>query len=562
MRRINGAPVGRLVQRLIRSERHAYTLTAAGWILWHLWPLMPGLLAQAFFNVLAGQTPAGLNFPSVIALITVTGLFRAGVMWGAVVKGVGMRFRQKTRLALNLLERILTRPAADGLSMPTPDVLTTFREDVDALALAVDWPFDVVAAMLFFILGLAILLNVDWQLTLWVFMPVGLVLGVTHSAQSRLTRLHAENRAATARATGATMALLSAREAIRGRGAEEDVLRWFNRLGRARQTADLHDVVQATLLEAVFQRTAGLGTGLILILAASAMRAHTFTVGDFALFATYLQQVGRVTGFLGYLVVSFRDAAVSAERAGALADSPPYVLATDPVGPLTLHSDTVEPLRRFTVKGLPCRSGESPRVSFHCRRGTLTMLTGPVGSGKTTVLRRILGLLADEEGVVAWNGRVIANRAKTLTPPRAAWVPQVGRVMQGSLRDNVLLGRTHLAGRLPEALWRAVLTEDVERMPGGAGTDVGAGGSRLSGGQLQRVAVARAVIARPELLVVDDMTSALDLGTERVLWNRVRATGTTILAVAHRSEILAWADQVVELSAGKDPRVHVHRRSP
>ncbi|HEV7722233.1 MAG TPA: ABC transporter ATP-binding protein, partial [Iamia sp.] len=127
------------------------------------------------------------------------------------------------------------------------------------------------------------------------------------------------------------------------------------------------------------------------------------------------------------------------------------------------------------------------------------------------------------------------------------------------LADAVLLGLP--PERLPRALQLSRLERDVESMPDGLATVVGARGVRLSGGQVQRVAAARALARRPALLVVDDLSSALDAATEAELWDGLLAAaaedGTSILVVTHRPAVLARADDIVHLEAGRRVRPRV-----
>src|SRR5690606_34482433 len=137
--------------------------------------------------------------------------------------------------------------------------------------------------------------------------------------------------------------------------------------------------------------------------------------------------------------------------------------------------------------------------------------TGAVGAGKTTLLRALLGLEPLDSGVVLWNGRPV----DALVPPRVAYAGQVPRLFSETLRDNVLQGLpdTHLE----RALKLAAFDDDIPAMPDGLGTMLGPRGVRLSGGQAQRVTAARALVRDPYLLVVDDLSSALDVETERRL---------------------------------------------
>jgi ATP-binding cassette subfamily B protein len=136
-----------------------------------------------------------------------------------------------------------------------------------------------------------------------------------------------------------------------------------------------------------------------------------------------------------------------------------------------------------------------------------------------------------------------------LVPPRVAYLPQVPRLFSETLAETVLLGLPD--DDLDEALWLACLEEDLEHMPDGARTMIGPRGLRLSGGQVQRTGAARALVRRPDLLVVDDLSSALDVETEIRLWDRFRSGGSrTALLVSHRRHVLDTADRVIELDEG------------
>jgi len=187
------------------------------------------------------------------------------------------------------------------------------------------------------------------------------------------------------------------------------------------------------------------------------------------------------------------------------------------------------------------------------RHGELVVVTGPVGGGKSTLLRAVLGLVPRNGGRIVWNGQVVDDPATFLVPPRVAYLPQVPRLFSETLAATVLLGLPEQD--LDEALWLACLDEDLARMPEGRGTVIGPRGLRLSGGQIQRTGAARALVRRPELLVVDDLSSALDVETEALLWERLAAGGLrTSLLVSHRPSVLERADRVVVLERGRRVR--------
>lgn len=548
-----------LTARMIAHSPFWYGAYALGWILFHLWPVVPGLLARAFFDTLQGQAPAGWNLSTVAALVLAAGTARAAVVFGANGSGVPFRFRVRSLLQRNLLARILDRPAAGSPG----EAISTLRDDTEAAGEMADWLFDVVAGLLFAGVGLAVLLSVNARITLLAFLPVAVVIALSQLVRVRLVRAREQSRAATARVTGAIGDIFGAVQAIQVAGAADRVVRHLARLNAGRRQAMLRDRLQGLWLDAVFEQTAHLGTGLVLLAAAGQMRAGSFSVGDFALFAAYLMQVADYTSFLGYLINSYRQAAVSFRRllalmqgapASQLAEHHPLQLRTAPPAQAAAFSAAPDRLERLEVVGLTCRhpGGQGIEdVSFSLERGSLTVITGRMGAGKSTLLRALLGLLAPKAGEVRWNGRKVEDPARFLVPPRAAYTPQVPTLLSGSLRENILLGMAAGPERVAAAVRDAALDRDLAGFPDGPETVVGARGVRLSGGQIQRAAVARMLVREPELLLVDDPSGALDAETEQLLWQRLHERKATWLVVSHRPAALAAADQILILAEGR-----------
>src|SRR6185437_4116257 len=177
---------------------------------------------------------------------------------------------------------------------------------------------------------------------------------------------------------------------------------------------------------------------------------------------------------------------------------------------------------------------------------------GRVGAGKTTLLRTLLGLLPREAGEIRWNGQAVDDPASFLAPPRAAYTAQAPRLFSETLKQNILLGLPYDPATLAAAVWGAVLEQDVAGLEGELETPVGSRGVKLSGGQVQRAAAARMLARGAELLVIDDLSSALDIETERVLWERLFASGdVTCLAVSHHRVALRRADHIIVLKEGQ-----------
>jgi ATP-binding cassette subfamily B protein len=198
-------------------------------------------------------------------------------------------------------------------------------------------------------------------------------------------------------------------------------------------------------------------------------------------------------------------------------------------------------------------------IDLDLQRGSFTVITGRIGSGKTTLLRTLLGLLPRDEGEIYWNGTLVLDPAAHFVPPRCAYTAQVPLLFSESVQDNILLGVPPERVDLKSALKLAVLEPDLEELEHGLDTVIGAKGVKLSGGQRQRTAAARMFVRNAELLVFDDLSSALDVETERTLWERVFHTSgraddghtPTCLVVSHRRPALRRADHIIVLKNGR-----------
>ncbi|MEO6888477.1 MAG: ABC transporter ATP-binding protein, partial [Ktedonobacteraceae bacterium] len=191
-------------------------------------------------------------------------------------------------------------------------------------------------------------------------------------------------------------------------------------------------------------------------------------------------------------------------------------------------------------------------VSLCLKRGSLTVITGRVAAGKTTLVRVLLGLLPRDSGEIHWNGTLVADPATFCVPPRCAYTPQVPRLFSETLKSNILLGLSEESVDLPAAIHAAVMERDVASLEHGLQTAIGTRGLKLSGGQVQRTAAARMLVRTPELLVFDDLSSALDVETERTLWERIFSEHTsTCLVVSHRRAVLQRADHIIVLKDGR-----------
>lgn len=594
--------------RLIRYRPWLYLWDIGAWITISLAELLPGLLAKAFFDALAGHAPFGWNVWTIVALVGAAALFYIVAILDGAVVDIRHRFTMSALLRHNLLATLLARPGAQALPGAVGEVINTFRDDAEAVEDTISWLVDQVSILLFALTAVAIMLSINVQIALFTLLPLAAIVITARIARARIEQYRTASRAATEQVAGALGEIFGAVQAIQVATAEAHVLGHFRHLNEERQRMMVRDRVFERVLDSVYGNIGALGTGLILLLTARVLRDDSFSVGDFALF---VYNLGMLTEFMrgfGNFLAHYQQAGVSLERMVALLQGAPAttLVAHQPlylgggedqqIADNRATGQPIAALRELEVKGLTyhylhrehrLEDGVMENavhgienISFRVPRGSFTVITGRIGAGKTTLLRTLLGLLPKQSGEICWNGEPVTEPAAFFIPPRSAYTPQAPQLTSASLQDNLLLGQPLMDGELERAIYQAVLEQDLAAMPAGLATVVGPKGVRLSGGQVQRAAAARMFVRGgpqgAELIVVDDLSSALDVNTEQTLWDRLfqwqnaeckwpigplaqdaqaashkRQAAITCLVVSHRRPALRRADQIILLKDGR-----------
>jgi ATP-binding cassette subfamily B protein len=557
-------PTWRYLLKMVRYKPWLYLLHAVLWGAFSLSFLLAGLLARAFFDTLTGQAYMPGGTTGLVVLLAVLAVSRAAVLLIAGSVEIIMRFTMSGLVRRNLLRHVLKRPGAHALPYSIGETISRFRDDAYQAEDAIDWSDEITGQGLLAVGAFLLLLHIDVRMTLVAILPLVVVVAIAQRASSALERYRAASSQATSQVTGAIGDMLAAVQTIQAAGAEERIVARFRRLNEQRRRAMLADRVATQALDAITANTVSVGTGLIMLLAAGSLHSGSLTVGDFALFVSYLSFIADFTTGLGQFLAAYRQTSVAFARMNTLlGDAPPVALVEHsplhlrgplPAVPTPVRSAT-DRLMLLEARGLTYHHPQSgcgiAGINLQLPRGTLTVMTGRVGVGKTTLLQVLLGLLPLQAGEIGWNGHVVDDPASFFVPPRAAYTAQAPRLFSETLKQNILLGLPDDPAALSVALRSAVLEDDVQALEAGLETPVGTRGVKLSGGQVQRVAAARMLVRVAELLVIDDLSSALDVETERVLWERLFSDRTvTCLAVSHRRAALRRANHIIVLKDG------------
>jgi len=553
----------RLVWEVIRYRPGRFFFCLFMWTLVHGSPLAFGILIGLVFGRLAEGSPVAETAWAPAIVFAVIAIGRNIVIWLGDRVWINHWIEQSLQLRRNLLRWLLEAPGSRVIPLAPGEAVSTFRDDVDDVLEYMENWVDMGGLIVFGVGSVLIMASIDAGLTAILIVPLILTMVLTQALSPQIRKRRRAMREATDQVTGLIGETFSGVQAIKLAAAEESMLARLHHLNEVRHKAALSDTVLTEVLRGINRNMSTITIAIVLLVAADSISDGSFTIGELTVFLTYLPRLTDYMAFVGDIIAQHRRTGVAYERIRALAvDADDEDLLDRVRVPLEgeipdidLPDIGIEPLQRLEVRDLrhwfPDGGEGLEGVDFVVERGSFTVVTGIIGSGKSTLVRALLGLVP-AEGEVFWNGKPVEDPASFFVPPRSAYTAQIPRLFSESLADNIALGQRVARERLREAVQLAVLDPDLERLEMGEHTMVGARGVKLSGGQVQRSAAARMLATEAELLVFDDLSSALDIHTETELWQRLLAKrDVTCIVVSHRRAALSRADQILLMDRGR-----------
>lgn len=557
---------------LIKYKPVLYTCKIFMELLTGVIPLIEGMIIKEFFDIIGGKTNSVFKPYELIGFMAVTTLIHILIKRLYFKTDSLHGFYISTLLRRNMLNSILKQPGSKAISSSAGEVINSFRDDVSQIKTSVFWLEVVIGQIVRAVASIVILLYINVKITLLVFVPLILVIRVAQKCERNIEKNRVDGRIATGAVNGAIGEIFDSILSIKVSGAKKDLMRNLNKLNDKRHKAMIKDSMVSQVIDSIYNNAINLGTGVILLLGAGAISTGTFTVGDFSIFVYYLAYVTDSVESLGNFMVYFKQTNVAYKnilKQVSIEDTPENLVkhkyiylnkntaknnGYDDKKPNLISSENE--LKTLEVKGLTYLYTGTENgikdINLTLKKGEVLVISGRTGCGKTTLVKTLIGLLPKNEGDICWNGKRVEEVKDFFRPPISAYMPQVPNLFSDSVRDNILLGLSEEKVDIDGAIKAAVFEKDLIELEKGLDTVIGTKGTKLSGGQMQRVAAARMFIRKPQLLVFDDISSALDVETEMKLWERVfNGEKPTCIIVSNKKVALENADRIIVMKDGK-----------
>jgi ABC-type multidrug transport system fused ATPase/permease subunit len=491
------------------------------------------------------------------AIIGVSVLKAAGIVTRRFFAGV-MQYRLQARYRRRVTRQYLRLPLSWHHRHPTGQLLSNANADVEATWYPIaPFPMAVGVLVMLAVAVVAIVLT-DPALAAVGLLVFPAILLVNLLYQRRLSPLATRSQALRAELSGVAHESFDGALVVKSLGREAEETARFSAVARDLRDANVAVGRVRGAFDPVLEALPSVGVLAVLLVGSARVSAGTLDPGALVSVAYLLmvvafpiRAIGWVLGELPRAVVGWRrvDRVLSATGAPSYGDVP----AGDGPGPVRLGVSDVS----FTYTG----DGSGPDGAYDVLRGvTLDVapgrtvaVVGPTGSGKSTLASLLVRLVDPRTGQILIDGTDVRDLARGAVAGAVALVFQHAFVFEDSIRENVTLGGDFTDEQVWSALRLAQADRFVAALPAGLGSVVGERGATLSGGQRQRLALARAVVRRPRLLVLDDATSAVDPEVERRILAGLRAAAlpATVVVVAYRRATIALADEVVYVEHGR-----------
>lgn len=545
----------------IEPERPLYRAASLYSVVNKLFDIAPEILIGVAVDVVVQREESFLarffSAPEsqLVALAILTSLIWAGESWYQYLyqrTWRGLAQRIQSRIRSEVYAHVQALPVAAWNERRSGELQTLLTEDVNQLERFLNGGVNdliqvvtstVAVTLVFFVLAPSV--------AVLSILPIPLILGIAFVFQRGLARRYVAVREAGGRLGARLTAQLRGLETLRAFTAEAQAQAALNADSEAYVEANMRAIGWSSAFVPMVRMAILVGFVVTLVLGGLRTLDGTLGVGSFSVLVFLTQRLLWPFTRLGETVDLYQRSMASAGRLFDL-----LALSAESRGGGGAVSEKPGALvfDRVSFRYPGAHRDALSNLELEVKEETFVGLVGTTGSGKSTLVRLLLRFYAPERGEIRLGGVSLAEFDVSALRERIGWVEQDVFVFFGTVRDNIALGRPEASAAEIEAAARAAELHDfVTRLPHGYDTMIGEFGSTLSGGERQRLAIARALVKDPPILVFDEATSAVDNETEAAIHRSIAraAKGRTVIAIAHRLSTVRDADLIVVLSEGR-----------
>ena len=483
-------------------------------------------------------------------LLAAFGMYYLRYVWRMYILGTSYRLGQIMRS--RLFEHFTRMSPAFYQSYRTGDLMAHATNDINALTrlagggvmMAVD------ASITALVTLLTMLFSISWQMTLVAILPLPFMAYATSRLGRKTHKAFGESQAAFSELNNKVQESVSGIKVTKSFGYQSDELASFQEVNDLTFQKNLQTMKYDSLFDPMVLLFVGSSYALTLLVGAFMVQAGQVTIGNLVTFISYLDMLVWPLMAIGFLFNITQRGKVSYQRIESLLSQESPV--KDPESPL----EGIENGRlAYAIDRFAFEDEETLRdIHFSLEKGQTLGLVGQTGSGKTALIKLLLREYDVDQGAIYLNGHDI--RAYRLADLRSlmGYVPQDQFLFASSILDNICFGNPDLPfSVVEEATQLAQVYQDIQAMPEGFDTVIGEKGVSLSGGQKQRLAMSRAMILNPDILILDDSLSAVDAKTEFAIIDNLKETrkDKTTIITAHRLSAVVHADLILVMQDGR-----------
>ena len=544
-----------IIQKLwwfFKLEKRRYLVGIVALILVSVLNLIPPMvMGRVIDAITSGRlTQDELLLHLFYLLLAAFGMYYLRYVWRMYILGTSYRLGQIMRS--RLFEHFTKMSPAFYQNYRTGDLMAHATNDINALTrLAGGGVMSAVdASITALVTLLTMLFSISWQMTLVSILPLPFMAYATSRLGRKTHKAFGESQAAFSELNNKVQESVSGIKVTKSFGYQSDELASFQEVNDLTFQKNLQTMKYDSLFDPMVLLFVGSSYALTLLVGAFMVQAGQVTVGNLVTFISYLDMLVWPLMAIGFLFNITQRGKVSYQRIESLLSQESPV--NDPESPL----DGIENGRLdYAIDSFAFEDEETLKdIHFSLEKGQTLGLVGQTGSGKTALIKLLLREYDVDQGAIYLNGHDIRDYRLADLRSLMGYVPQDQFLFASSILDNMRFGNPDLPfSEVEEATKLAQVYQDIQAMPQGFDTVIGEKGVSLSGGQKQRLAMSRAMILNPDILILDDSLSAVDAKTEFAIIDNLKETrkDKTTIITAHRLSAVVHADLILVMQDGR-----------